>query len=322
MNKIIRNSKLFVFMTFAALLVGAVAMAQDSGAVVDSLSMAQDGLSDTSGATSGSEILGVIVAILLSVVSLGSVLFALGHMFYTRFFLSPRYKKQFTVEYFQEKRAAKELPIDSSADENQTAMGLLTHTTDTWTVQYNESTGREEYVPTKKKHLRATVEIINSVIEVAPTNQSVIDELNGIVEVVNVNETRHFSGSKPIIWIALIFGALFAIFGAGFAPLISMGVGAGLYIVASSRPTFLLAKETGGKIGFLNSILVGTLAFIGAARTVRRTTTYSDGSRSVDDDHSQHFIFLIIGLIMIVFLACTIVIWSFFNYLRNYVFYI
>ena len=97
-----------------------------------------------------------------------------------------------------------------------------------------------------------------------------------------------------------------------------------LYYLASLTPNFMLYnRELKGKsgsgalgwvLGLLSSMIIG-------AQTVRTTTYWNDGTKTVEDDHTQHqvawFISLFVTLLLVVFLF----VWAAVNYLRNYVFY-
>ena len=67
--------------------------------------------------------------------------------------------------------------------------------------------------------------------------------------------------------------------------------------------------------------LAAVFGFIASAQTVRTVTKWSDGTKTVEDDHSQHWIFLIIGLAILAMIAFFLALWGFFNYIRNYVLY-
>lgn len=260
-----------------------------------------------------------ILEILMAIVGSGLFLAMIGHMIYVKVKLTPRYKTTFTVDDFKQSRLDAGLSL-SSDTENQEMMECLGSIVETWKEKTNEETGEPCYVPTKFKHLKAAFERIDYVIAQCPTNEEVVEELNDYINIVTINEERHFDGSKVIMWISGIIAAILLFTGvwpATIAMLMSLAV----YYLASMRPTFLLAKAKEGKVGIINKLLVGVFAMIGAAQTVRTTTIYDDGSKDVEDDHSQHWISLIIGLVIILIIAVYLPLWSTFNYLRNYIIY-
>ena len=91
--------------------------------------------------------------------------------------------------------------------------------------------------------------------------------------------------------------------------------------MASLTPTFMLNKiAIKGKDNksFFGGLIAGVFAVIGSAQTVTTITKYTDGSKDVDKDHTQHLVFLAIGLIILMFVAIFVSIWAIFSYIRNY----
>lgn len=60
-------------------------------------------------------------------------------------------------------------------------------------------------------------------------------------------------------------------------------------------PAFLIDKQAERGLGNVHSgIIAGVFAMIAGARTIRTVTKYGDGSKDVEDDHSEHWIALFI----------------------------
>ena len=77
--------------------------------------------------------------------------------------------------------------------------------------------------------------------------------------------------------------------------------------------------EEGGNIH--NGIFAGVFGLLAGAQTVRTIYKFNDGHKEYSDDHSQHWIALAIGLVVLFVLAMMMAFWALLNYLRNYVLY-
>lgn len=251
--------------------------------------------------------------------SFGIALFMLGHMIYLSY-RGKRYKTVFTAKDFEAERALAGTPKEMSEQEEQEAYELMDKAFNTWTVV--ERTADDEYhSPTKMKQIKASVLLINQVIAMKPTDEDVVERLNGLTEVINNAEERHFDGSKKLIWVGVIVGILM-FWVMGPAMCFSTLFATGAYIVASRTPQFLIDKRAargGGNIH--NGIFAGLFAMLAGAQTVRTIYKFEDGSKAYKDDHSQTWIALAIGLIIMVVLAMMMSFWAFLNYIRNYVLY-
>lgn len=258
----------------------------------------------------------IIISILLSICYVA--IFA--HMIYL-WIRGARYKMQFTSEQMKAARDAEGKPTEMTEEEAAEAFGLLEKAFECWTVVEQDEEGNEFRKPTKMKQIKLSVQYINQVIAQQPTDSDVITRLNELTDIINSNEKRYFYGSKPLIWLGGIVGII-SIFlfggGLGFAILLSTCA----YILASRTPTFLIEKRAKrGGSNIHNSMIAGIFAMIAGAKTVRTIYTHADGSKSYEDDHSEHWITLFIGFVALLLIAFLMAFWAFINYLRNYVLY-
>ncbi len=253
----------------------------------------------------------IVIFILLCVVA---------HMLYVKFVFGKRYRIVYTPEYFQEIRRSKGLNENTSEEEDKEIWSLLSRAFEGWPVV--EQTDDEYRKPKRMKHIKSAAALIDQAIELAPTNQETVNCLNELTEVINSNETRVFDGSKALIGIATAV-SLFLWYSAGFGTFAMFFVATLTYILASQTPVFLVEKRSkrgGGNIH--DGIFKGTKSMVKGAKTVRTTTTWSDGSKTVEDDHSEHWISLFFSVIILFMQGILIAIWTLVNYLRNYILYI
>ncbi len=242
------------------------------------------------------------------------------HMIYVRIWRRTRYRKTFSVDEFIERRKAVGMDIEMAEGEYSSMMEPLMSVTDTWKRVEDPETEEEEFIPTKKKHLKIAIETIKEVEAKMPTDQDIVYLMNEYAETINYYEKRHFAGSKAMIWITLIAAVgVFFLKAPSFTVVLALC--ALVYYLASMRPAFMLVGERGNRVGFMNTILGGVFGFVGSAQVVRTTTTYYNGSTSVDDDYSEHWIFLIIGIAIFIALLCFLWAIAVVNYLRNYILY-
>ena len=154
-----------------------------------------------------------------------------------------------------------------------------------------------------------------------PTDADVIERLNSLTDVINSGEERHFDGSRKLIWLGVIVGILmYWMMGVGM--MFSTLIATGLYVVASRTPQFLIDKRAlrgGGNIH--NGILPECSGYWQERRQCGQYTSLMMVIKEYSDDHSQHWIALAIGLVVLFVLAMMMAFWALLNYLRNYVLY-
>ena len=259
---------------------------------------------------------------LLGQIAVGLVLLLIiGHMVYIKFVRGQRYKIVYTPEDFKQIRTSKGLNESASEEEEREARLLLEQAFSGWPIV--EETETETLCkPKRMRQINSAAAFINQAIAIAPTSNEVVDRINDLTDVVNSNEKRVFFGSKPLIVVAAIVGILLWYMLGYTIGLLSV-FGIAIYILASQAPVFLVDKRIEKKRGSLSAgVFAGVAAMITGAKTIRTTTTWSDGSKTVDDDHSQHWFALIFGIVILFILGVYISAWALVNYLRNYVLYI
>ncbi|MCM1515631.1 MAG: hypothetical protein NC080_04335 [Paraprevotella sp.] len=258
--------------------------------------------------------------LLTTILVSGLFLFVIGHMGYV-WFKGARYKEKFTVDGMKNERYVAGLPEEMTEREVAEAWSLMDEAFQTWTVV--ETTEEGEFrKPTKMKQITRSVMLIDQVIAMCPTDAGVVERLNELTDVINSGEERHFDGSVKLIGLGVIV-AILMYWMAGMGMTVSTLASTGLYYIASRTPQFLIDKRAlrgGGNIH--NGIMAGVFAMLAGAQTVRTVYTYSDGHKEYDDDHSQHWIALVLGFVVLVVLAMMMMFWALLNYVRNYVLYI
>jgi len=285
----------------------------------DSIVAIQKAAADSS--SSGSSFLEGLVTLLI----FAAAIFMIGHMIYILFQAKQFSEQDLNVDFFKSYRQEKGMPDESTTDENQKCADLLDAAFLTWTHTETDEEGLELRKPNKMKEIIESGKLLKEVIEIAPTDAEIIETLNLYKEVVSSNEARSFDGSKKIVWLGFLVGILFPFIlsdamGGYFSAFFSMGmffiVPTIVYIVSSFTPQFLIDKRANrGGGNAATGIVAMALGILGSGVTIR--TKYTDGSH--EDDHSGHFIAMFLGVIMLFIVAFTISIWSFLNYLRNYV---
>ena len=262
---------------------------------------------------------------LMTLLIIAAALFMIGHMAYILFQAKQFSEQDLSVEFFKSYRQEKGMSEESTESENEKCADLLDAAFLTWTYTEAGEDGLEYRKPNKMKEILTSGKILKDVIEIAPTDPEIIETLNQYKEVVTSNEARSFDGSKKLVWVGILVGILLPFImgdamGGYFAAFFSMGmffiIPTIVYIVSSFTPQFLIDKRAnrgGGNVS--TGIVAMALGVLGSGVTVR--TKYTDGSH--EDDHSGHFVALFLGVIMLFIVAFTISIWSFLNYLRNYV---
>lgn len=244
----------------------------------------------------------------------------IGHMVYELFIRKSVYKKDgYSLEEMKAARSASGKG-ELSVGEIETLNQLMESAVADWT----SATDNKLY-PTKISHIRNAEKAIARMAELLPTDQAYVDRMNEIVESLNISNKRVFNGSIKLIVLTVIVAALLSWMAKSWAMIPFFLISLAIYWGASMTPTWMLQKKAlfGKKNRDVSGgVIAGILAFVGSAQTVRTITTYTDGSRDVSDDHSQHWVFLMIGIILLVFLAMFMAVWAIFNYVRNYLLYL
>lgn len=250
----------------------------------------------------------------------------IAHMLYV-IYQGKRYKMTYTCDYFTAKRNELGLPLTETPEEIEQQWVWLEEAFNTWSIVPDVE--GEYRTPTKMKQIKASTALLNQVIAMNPLDFDVIKRLNELTEVINTAEARSFSGSKTIIVVGFLIAAFFtytnvgsehffhAFFTSGFSlwgPVI-------VYILASRKPQFLIDKKLQTDGGGRSLLFASLAGLIGSAHTIRKVTKWSDGTKTVEDNHDQHYAAWLITLFVMIIVAALMWIWAILNYLRNYIFY-
>ena len=266
------------------------------------------------------DISGTIFLILILLLSVIMII----HMVYELFVQKDPFAS-ISLEEMKTLRQAEGLPETMSQDEFDQCCKLVEDEFNLWTPIPNSENDVRLF--STKKGMDHAIETFNQIRTLRPTNQELIESINSYLSLATEGRKREFTGSKVLLVLIAIIGAL-SIFVAGkdggFQMAIFFVVMGAIYYAASLTPQFVLInREINGNkgIGCMGAVFAGLGGMILGARTVKTTTKWSDGTTSTDYDNSEHGVAWFIALFVTLFVLCTLIIWSFFNYLRNYVFY-
>ena len=304
----------FVLTTFSAF----SQAVNDSVPANDTLAVATE---TANSGSSGSSFLDYLIAIVV----IGASLFMIGHMIFILFKSKQFADQEFTLDFFKSLRQEKGMSAESSDEDNKKCSELLNDAFLTWTNIEAGEDGLEYRKPKKMKEIIRSGEILKQVVEIAPTDEDIINTLNEYKMVVTTNEARSFDGSWKLVGLGVGVAILLSLItmdamGSFIKAFFSIGllfiIPTIVYIISSYTPQFLIEKRANRGGGNVSTGLVAmALGILGSGVTVR--THYTDGTH--EDDNSGHVIAWALGFIMMVIVAFTIIIWAVLNYLRNYV---
>ena len=250
---------------------------------------------------------------------IGLVLFALIllHMIYILYVRTPRFKHIFSVDDFKQKRTASNRSQEMSQEEYNRCAELIGNIQDSWD-DYEED-GLTLHAPNSMKQINVAVTAIKEMIEIAPTDETIIDEINGYTNVINYNEKRHFRGSKMLMVLASVF-AIAPVFFDSWVQLFPLMSCVVLYYFACQK-TLFVAERRNGKAGADSSFMWGivNMAFSGNVYNVKWRDP--DGNTGGGKDSTEWWLAFIFGMIMLVMFSMTISLWALIAYIRNYVIY-
>ena len=268
----------------------------------------------------------IIYGIILLLIFVGGPFFMIGHMIYV-LIDTRRLKNPTLVAAFVSARQKKGLSETASKDENEQCSMLLDSIYENYSISDTDENGDEIHRPSKMREVLKAHKMFKKATLLMPTDEAVVEQYNNHKACLYDNMKRSFFSSWKLIILCLIIAVLvgfagdngwvigFLTYGAFFwIPCI-------VYYLSGNVPQFMIDKKEarGGGGGWFAAALVGLgIGILGSGQTVR--TRYTDGS--YEDDNSSHWIALVLGLFVLLIVACTIYIWSLVNYLRNYVFYI
>lgn len=240
----------------------------------------------------------------------------IGHMVFELFIRRRPYKVEgYTQADMIAARKEAGLPENSTNADDMRIISCLEKMTDGWTYE------QDQFLPISKENMDDAERYLMEAINLKPTDEDAINRINESIEVLEANWKRQFNGSIKLIVLTLVVSGLMAYFAGSISVMPFFIVSLGIYYMASLTPTFMLNKiAIKGKDNksFFGGLIAGVFAFIGSAQTVTTITKYTDGSKDVDKDHTQHLVFLAIGLIILMFVAIFVSIWAIFSYIRNY----
>ncbi len=180
-------------------------------------------------------------------------------------------------------------------------------------------------VITKKKQMRHAEDTIKQLQAKLPTDDNVVQTINEYVADVAYYKKRVFDCIIAIPIVYLIMSVLASVF-------IHIAVGPIMlaiaipYVLSCFAPTYLVGKKAlkgNRKYLILGGVIATLVAMNLGAQTIRTTTYWSDGTKTIEDDHSQSFMSLLITLAVLLSIPLYAVLYGVFvKYFRNYVFYV
>lgn len=185
--------------------------------------------------------------------------------------------------------------------------------------------GISESVITKKKQMRHAEDTIKQLQAKMPTDDNLVQTINEYVRDVSYYKKRVFDCIIAIPIVYLIMSVLASVF-------IHIAVGPIMlaiaipYVLSCFAPTYLVGKKAlkgNRKYLILGGVIATLVAMNLGAQTIRTTTYWSDGTKTIEDDHSQSFMSLLITLAVLLSIPLYAVLYGVFvKYFRNYVFYV
>lgn len=180
-------------------------------------------------------------------------------------------------------------------------------------------------VITKKKQMRHAEDTIKQLQAKMPTDDNLVQTINEYVRDVAYYKKRVFDCIIAIPIVYLIMSVLASVF-------IHIAVGPIMlaiaipYVLSCFAPTYLVGKKAlkgNRKYLILGGVIATLVAMNLGAQTIRTTTYWSDGTKTIEDDHSQSFMSLLITLAVLLSIPLYAVLYGVFvKYFRNYVFYV
>jgi hypothetical protein len=262
-----------------------------------------------------------------------------------------RFKTDYNVEKFKELRTAAGKSVESTDEENQQCYGLMDQMVDCWTDIEHED-GQEMHYPKNMKEIVKARKLLVQVIDIAPTDQKVVDTFVHYAEILKSKTDRQFDGSGMLL--ALASGVALIILIMGIAALIGSGyfggfivavlaavlfflAPCGIYFLACRTPGFMLEVRQNKKPSRFKFVNVVVMILFGAGIAGLKANlgendkwykVYSDGSKERDWETEGQMAmmalaikgFIVCMILMVLFMiAMSVLFWAFINYLRNYV---
>ncbi len=232
---------------------------------------------------------------------------------------------------FKNMRKAANKSEEATEEENAKAFGYLEDAFYSWKII--SAPGEEELrSPTTLAQIKKSRELHASAVAVMPTDQSVVDRLNELGNVINIQEKRSFAGSWKLIIVAIVALVIMYLMSSsgGFWHFLKsfwwMPVSIVLYYIASLTPAFLQDKRARWFRGKnIHNVLIGTVLglFMATPATETWVTKWSDGSKTKSEEANPlFFVMVILTFMMILILGFMTIIFAGINFIRNYVVYV
>jgi hypothetical protein len=224
----------------------------------------------------------------------------IAHTVYINYF-HRRYRSLFTTGDFRALRRGRGIREAAFEEENRQAGHLLEQAFQSFPV-IGQRNGEEYRKPQSRKQIKKAVAYINQAIALEPTDEKTVERLNGLIEVVHMNEMRLFDGSFITVIATVLLSIIFFI-AVGFPAFLAYFGCAAIYYLVSHRPVYLIDKRHAQKSG---KTWEGYSYMISQAGTAEKMK-----SMSVNTSPSGNIFIAIINGIYIFY-------WVVWKYIRNY----
>ena len=215
--------------------------------------------------------------IILGVLLLLAILAMLAHMVYEAF-IRKNYRTDYTINEFTTARQEAGLTPEMNEQEAISVRAHLDEINDIWGEI--SSDGENTPYPLKLNHIKKGELIIAETLATMPTDEGIINKINGLNDILNHAKARTFNGSKTMIITAIILGIGISLIMGTSDFAIMVGTSLALYFFASRTANFVLVRKeinNKGRSGrsFLTGIIGGLIAGVATATTYKTVTKWS-----------------------------------------------
>jgi hypothetical protein len=241
--------------------------------------------------------------------------------------------EQVTKEEIIRRRKALNKSEMATDEENKQADAWLSEIFYSWKV-VSDPGEPELRAPVTITQIRKSLELLDKAVNVLPTSDNLIEDINGMANVLNTQQERSFAGSWKLIIVAIIACFITYLMSKSFDPGFwgwlkhywMMPVGIILYYFASMAPYYLIKKrESWFKGKNIHNVLIATVLgiFLATPATESYVSKWSDGSKTRSEEFNpMFFVMLIVTFMLILVLGFMTIIFAGINFLRNYVVYV
>jgi hypothetical protein len=241
--------------------------------------------------------------------------------------------EQVSKEEIIRKRKALNKSEMATDEENKQADAYLSEIFSSWKV-VSDPGEPELRAPVTITQIRKSLELLDKAVNVLPTSDNLIADINGMANVLNTQQERSFAGSWKLIIVAIIACFITYLMSKSFDPGLwgwlkhywMMPVGIILYYFASMAPYYLIKKRASWFKGKnIHNVLIATVLgiFLATPATESYISTWSDGSKTRSEEFNpMFFVMLIVTFMLILVLGFMTIIFAGINFLRNYVVYV